>query len=261
MSARRPAESLLDEIAESALDDDYYLVRTGEPRKDRSANTVAVGLVMVLFALLVTVAALQSALDRPERVLERTTMIRDLESGRASIAEARETVDDLEGEIRDLGSGEPAEAQGPSLDVAVGGVAVHGPGVVVTLENAAAPGERSAVTAGDLRIVVNELWYAGAEAVAVGDQRLTAMSAVTSVDGVLQVNYRPIGGPVVVTALGDAQTLADRLTAGAAGRHLQRRSTADGLQVDVTSSDDLELPGAPRGAQDLKHATTLQEDR
>ncbi len=261
MSTRRPAESLLDEIAESALDDDYYLIRTGEARKDRSANTIAVGLVMVLFALLVTVAALQSALDRPERVLERAAMIRDIEDGQQTLEDGRARVDALEGEIRGLGSGARDGAGEAAPDVAAGSSAVRGPGVEVTLQDAAVAGEGSRVSAADLRIVVNELWYAGAEAVAVGDQRLSVASAVTSVDGVPQVNYRPIGSPVVVRAIGDARSLSDRLAAGGAGRHLERRSQADGLGFDVSSSDDLVLPAAPRGMQDLEHAATLEEDR
>lgn len=253
MSRPRPAGNLLDEIAESALDDDYYLVRAGEPRKDRSANTVAVGLVMILFALLVTVAALQSSLDRPERALERTTMIQDVEDGRASLDASRATVAALEDEIDQLGSGDRTETTRETLDVAVGSSPVRGPGVEITLEGA--------VTATDLRIVVNELWYAGAEAVAINDQRLTVASAVNSVDGVLQVNYRPLGAPVVVRALGDSETLADRVEAGGAGRHLERRAEADGLRAGVSSSDDLALPGAPQGTESLEHAASLEEDR
>ena len=101
----------------------------------------------------------------------------------------------------------------------------------------------------------------GAEAIAVGDQRITSLSAITTVDGVAQVNYRPISSPVSVQAVGDGSTLQDRLAAGGAGRYLAEREEADGLRVSVSSSDDVALPSASRGAESMDHARAAEEDR
>ncbi|WP_375003670.1 DUF881 domain-containing protein [Aeromicrobium sp. CTD01-1L150] len=262
MNARRPAESLIEEITDSALDDDYYLVRAGEAEQDGSPNTVWVGLVMACFATLVTVAALQTSVDRPSRALERNAMIADIAAGRDQLTQGQKTVRELEKEIRALGAGEIAGSDRTAgLDVVSGEDAAAGPGVVVTLEDGATWQEGSRVSAADLRILVNELWYAGAEAIAVGEQRMTSLSAITTVDGVAQVNYRPITSPVSVQALGDAATLQDRLAAGGAGRYLAEREQTDGLRASVSSSDHVALPSASRGAESLDHAQAVEEDR
>ncbi|MGJ9412252.1 DUF881 domain-containing protein [Aeromicrobium sp. CF4.19] len=262
MSARRPAESLLDEVAETALDDDYYVVRAGEPVREHSANTIMVGLVMVLFAALVTVAAMQSADDRPFRQLERSALIDDVAGARAAMDQAQQRRSELESEVTALGAGPLESGQGDDRPLVAGLAAVTGPGLVVTVEDAAQPdGPEGRVSAADLRILVNELWYAGAEAVAVGEQRLSARSAITAVDGVPQANYRPLASPFRIVAIGDTSTLQDRLESGGAGRYLRERTSADGLSLRVTSSDDVALPAAPRGQATLDHAEALEVDR
>lgn len=262
VNVRRPAESLIEEITDSALDDDYYLVRAGESGQDGSANTVWVGLVMVCFATLVTVAALQTSVDRPSRALERNAMIGDIAAGRDQLAQGNETLRDLEKEIRSLGAGEISGSErGAGLDIISGEDPAVGPGMVVTLEDGVSGEEGSRISAADLRILVNALWYAGAEGIAVGEQRITSLSAITTADGVAQVNYRPITSPVSVEAVGDGSTLQDRLAAGGAGRYLAQREESDGLRVSMSSSDDVALPPASRGAESLDHVQAVEEDR
>ena len=63
--------------------------------------------------------------------------------------------------------------------------------------------------------MVNGLWAAGAEAVAVNGQRLTALSAIRSAGDAILVDYRPLTRPYVVVAIGDPRTLQSRFVAGA----------------------------------------------
>ena len=67
----------------------------------------------------------------------------------------------------------------------------------------------------DLQTVVNGLWAAGAEAVAVNGQRLTALSAIRSAGDAILVDYRPLTRPYVVTAIGDPATLQAAVRRGA----------------------------------------------
>ncbi|MFI5428398.1 hypothetical protein [Aeromicrobium sp. UC242_57] len=71
------AEGLLEQIADTALDDDYYVVRSG-PQHTREFNTVLTGLALGVFALLVSIAAIQTRSDRPASERERETLISDV---------------------------------------------------------------------------------------------------------------------------------------------------------------------------------------
>lgn len=262
MTSRRHAEGLLDEIADSALDDDYYLVRAGEPRDGRTTNTVAVGAVMAVFATLVTLAALQGSAERPERLQERSAMVADIAAGRAEVATLQGVLARLDREVRALGDPDGLDGrrtgQAPAL---AGSVAVRGPGLVVELTDAQVPvSESPRVGARDLRVVLNGLWYAGAEAIAVDGLRITSLSAVTSADGVVQVNYVPLASPITVSVIGDASVLEQRFRAGAAGRYLQRRTEDDGLTIELRAADDLAL-GADDRVASLQFAEAVEEAR
>ena len=73
-AALRGPTGLLEQIAETALDDDYYVVRASEPRPSRSLRAAWSALVLTVFALLVTTAAVQTRNDRPATELERRTL-------------------------------------------------------------------------------------------------------------------------------------------------------------------------------------------
>lgn len=262
MSEDRRAESLLDHVAETALDDDYYVVRAGEPVAERTANTLVVGLVMAAFAALVTVAALQSASEQPSRQLERRTLVEDIDAGRSTLSAQRAELDALQAEVDGLGTrADRADPRVADLRVLAADRSVSGPGLTVTLGDGPSGAESSRVTATDLRVVVNALWYAGAEAIAIGDQRLSARSGIATAQGIVQVNYQPVATPYTISVIGDETTVSDRFRAGGAGRYLQARTEADGLTLDVSPSDDVVLPAAPRGPESLADARAIQEDR
>ena len=72
--------------------------------------------------------------------------------------------------------------------LAEGLTALDGNGLVVQLQDApqaaqAAGGEDLVVTGLDVRTVVEELWLAGAEAVAVNDERIVATTAILDIGG------------------------------------------------------------------------------
>ena len=151
------------------------------------------------------------------------------------------------------------------LGAASGTTAVRGPGVVVTVDDAPAddavgddPLRGGTVREGrvrdaDLQDVVNGLWAAGAEAVAVDGQRLTALSAIRSAGESVLVDLRPLSPPYVVEAVGDPSRLEVRFVDGPSGRRLTTLSSLYGIRFDVTRADELELPAA--GTPDLRAAT------
>ena len=252
------ATGLLEQIADTALDDDYYIVRSSEPRPSRSAGLV-VGLLLTLFALFVTTAAVQTRNDRPATELERRTLAEDIEARQKTLDERRATAASLSAEVQSLRSaGEPGG--GPSVDLGVlaASEAVHGPGIVIAAQSSSDGSDAGRITDRDLQVLVNGLWYAGAEAVAVNDNRVGSLTSIRTTGDAITVNFRSISSPYTVIALGDTDTLRTRFAQNPAGAYWESRRKRSGVQFAVTPSSEVTLPSAPTERLDLKHAKSLE---
>ena len=64
----------------------------------------------------------------------------------------------------------------------------------------------------DLRLVVNELKNAGAEAISINNQRIVSTSAITCEGNIIKVNGEKIGSPFVIRAIGSPELLYGALT-------------------------------------------------
>lgn len=140
-----------------------------------------------------------------------------------------------------------------SLRLLIGLRAMRGPGVVVRLQDAKTqpPGSTPiVVTYLDLVSVVNELWAAGGEAIAVNNQRVTATTGFGQVGGTVVVNLQRLSGPLTITALGDPATLEGALNIRGGLVHGLR---ALGLSINIDRRSDLAVP-AYRGVQKFEHA-------
>jgi uncharacterized protein YlxW (UPF0749 family) len=136
------------------------------------------------------------------------------------------------------------------LELVTGAVAVTGPGARVTVDDApSGPGEGDDADLGrvqdrDLQLVVNGLWAAGAEAVAVNGYRITARSAIRSAGESILVDYRPVSPPYRVEAIGEEDRLAARFVDGPGGRALSTLGSTYGIRFTSESVARLTLPAA-----------------
>jgi uncharacterized protein YlxW (UPF0749 family) len=100
---------------------------------------------------------------------------------------------------------------------------VHGPGLVVTLEDAqrdangrfprdASPDDL-VVHQQDIQAVLNALWSAGAEAIQMQDQRIIGTSVPRCVGNTLLLNARTYSPPYTITAIGNATAMQAALAA------------------------------------------------
>src|SRR5215212_7085915 len=96
------AEGLLEQIADTALDDDYYVVRAGDYAQSREFNTTLTALVLAAFAVLVTMAALQTRNDRPATERERSTLISDVAARKKLQADREASAERLRQQVADL---------------------------------------------------------------------------------------------------------------------------------------------------------------
>ncbi len=141
-----------------------------------------------------------------------------------------------------------------ALEQASASLPVTGPGLVARLDDRPPPQDADPtvprggqiglgrVLDRDLQLLVNGLWAAGAEAVSINDQRLTARTAIRSAGEAVLVDYRPLSPPYVVRAIGAPGQLEPSFVDGVAGRQLSTYTSLYGLRFSVTSSADLHLP-------------------
>ncbi len=94
----------------------------------------------------------------------------------------------------------------------------------------------------DLRVLVNGLWEAGAEAIAINGQRITATSAIRSAGSAITVNYTSLIPPYRVVVLGDPATLPVEARDGARGCVVEL--PAQQLRPGVVGVDREESHGA-----------------
>jgi uncharacterized protein YlxW (UPF0749 family) len=251
-------EGLLEKIADTALDDDYYVVRTGHLERSGRFNTVLTGLVMAVFALLVAIAAIQTRSDRPATERERETLISDIEARKSLLARREASADDLRERVASLQASVVGfDAAYEELRLIASDRAAEGPGLRVrTSSGLTSP----AITDRDLQMLVNAFWYAGAEAVAVNGKRIGPLTSIRTAGGIIKVNYRPIGEPFEIVVLGDPDALEDRFTQTAVGRDWEERRKSAAVRFDMEGSDDLYVEAAPKGRLTITHATAIEGD-
>ena len=150
-----------------------------------------------------------------------------------------------------------SSASGPALaSVTSSPGPVTGTGLLVTLANAGPDADddpvggsteedpRGKVRDGDLQLVVNALWAAGAEAVSINDQRLGATSAIRFAGEAVLVDFRPVTNPYEIRAIGDPDTLSARFLASPEVGALAVISESFDLRFEFAQEDELTLSAA-----------------
>lgn len=277
LAGRRPDESmtLLREVTERPLDPGYALMAQrraeagGTTSRRGASSSLGLLLVAVLLGAATTVAVLDLRAPQPLLTKGRTVLIEQIQERSAEVESLSRRSAELSAEVDGL----QGAALLPSALVEIneldrwinGAVPVRGPGMVVRLTDGAGgglvePGDapaESRVRDADVQFVVNELWAAGAEAIAVNDQRLTSLSAIRNAGDAILVDLQPLNGPVyTVEAVGDPEDMQVEFARSAGLGFLQLLSAEYGIEHEVTASEGMYLPGA--GAPTLRYAQTAQ---
>lgn len=246
--------SLLVDIATQALDPGYAeaaAARPAGPRQARGLRRLLAVLAVVAATLLVVVAAVQAHKRAPTAAKSRQRLLAQVEANTRGIGSLQQRLDRLRAATTDLRDGALAStAAGERIarrldaeELAAGAVAVTGPGLHVTLDDAKEG--RNRVLDTDLQAVVNALWAAGAEAVEVDGQRMTAQSAIRQAGEAVLVNFEPVSVPYDVDAVGDPVALETAFASSAAAGRLRSYEQLYGLRFDYHRADALRLPPAP----------------
>lgn len=253
------ATGLLEQIADTALDDDYYVVRSGQYPQSREFNTVLTGVILAVFALLVTLAAIQTRTDRPASERERKSLISNVDARKKVQTSRIATEQRLSRQVTALrGSVDRIDPAYEALRVQTGDVAASGPGVTVVANSSTQGNDDGQITDHDLQILVNGLWYAGAEAVSINGNRIGTLTSIRTAGDAITVNIRSIGPPYTVVALGNSDTLGPRFLDNPAGHYWASRRQDAGVRFSVASSSQLSVPAVPRQQLTNTHAKAIR---
>jgi uncharacterized protein YlxW (UPF0749 family) len=219
-------------------------------------------LTLVALGFLLVVAYQQTMAAEPARTQARATLVEQVQSRREETAELQARAEQLRAEVADLREqqlGGAAVARLQGLEAQTGLAPVRGSGARVTVGDGPTPidpvtGERkneARVRDTDLQLAANALWAAGAEAVAINGQRLTATSAIRQAGEAILVDLRPVTTPYQVVAVGP-DSLAEDFRDGAAGKFFRALQTRYGMSYDVAEVDKVTLDAAAQPT--LRHA-------
>jgi len=182
---------------------------------------------------------------------------------KARILQLREQIQAVEGQ--GAGSADLVRQLNADLEqarIAAGLIPLTGTGMVLQLEDSQAPVPPGAseaeylVGSRDIRSVVEELWLAGAEAVAINSERLTPTTAIIDIGSSLLVNSAYLAPPYQVTALGPSD-LYERLSRSPGFIEFVRtRAEAYGIRLSFAEPETVEMP-AFAGTVTLRYSRSV----
>jgi uncharacterized protein YlxW (UPF0749 family) len=139
------------------------------------------------------------------------------------------------------------------VELLAGAVPVTGPGITATISE---PAEQPDLSGGgaaqpgatildrDLQQVVNALFAAGAEAIAIGNIRIGPGTAIRQAGGAIFVDNQPVLPPYVIAAVGPARQLQSKFIASEAFVRMSAVSQLYGAGFVVKEAAELTLPAA-----------------
>lgn len=258
---------LLNYLTATSLDQDYAVAsrrrtQDGDGKPTRPGTSALV--MIAVFGILVATAAAQTYRSADDTATSHEELVKQVNARQQQLADRRERVDSLIAETEALENqfldatvqGRGVQSRLTSLGAGTGADAARGPGVRIRADDGPAlPGGQNEILDGDLQKLVNGLWLAGAEAISINGQRLTALSAIRQGGAVITVNYRPISPPYDIEVIGDPDTLAARFIDTPGGTWWADLQSAYGVELDITNSEEpLNLPAARRSG--LRYAHT-----
>ncbi|WFE35736.1 DUF881 domain-containing protein [Micromonospora sp. WMMD975] len=259
-SARVYAPDFLTELFRNPLDPGYADASArravGPVSRMREVLGRPVSLVVLaVIGFLFAVAYRETVAEEPSRATARAGLIAAIKQREAETDRLTARAEQLREEVgrqRDAALSGSQASRLRTLEAGTGLGRVRGDGVVVRLADA--PRDTDAVTGAeagpshvlysDLQKVANGLWAAGAEAVSINGQRLTATSTIRQAGEAILVDYRPVTSPYEVQAIGPG-SMRGKFDDGRAAGLMREVARTTGLSFGVKEVDDLSLPAAP----------------
>lgn len=259
---------LLNELMSNTLDRDYATAAERRPSRrprTRASSVTTVMAVVAVFGLMIGVSAIRTAQQRPAAQAERTQLVSQVHTRQRHLDDLQRQLGTLETAVgalqlqssNDLDEERSLTSSIGQLSVVAGTEAVTGPGVSILTDDAPGSGStgNGVILDTDLQSLVNALWSAGAEAIAINGHRLTSQSAVRFAGRAITVDYRSLTPPYTVQAVGDPATMPADLLETPGGQAWVSLQANFGIVFRTTVEQSMSLPAQIGG--DLQHAHVI----
>jgi uncharacterized protein YlxW (UPF0749 family) len=274
--ANDPAQSmsLINNLMRAPLDPGYSAAAKKRAAEGRPAS---VGLrspllIVTLIVIGLSLAVAAHALRLPQAASEkrRSELIGSINDRQSTIDRDSRTINRTQGQINTLQAKALSRQHDTSLadrlkalELTTGTAAAHGPGLVLSLNDAADAGtdaegnprtdtsDTERITSTDLQIIVNGLWAAGAEAISINGQRLTSQTAIRFAGEAILVNFRALQPPYDVSVIG-GPAVAAGFKSNSGGAYLRELAGTYGIRETLTRKSSVTVPAAATAA--LSHA-------
>ncbi|HNM96710.1 MAG TPA: DUF881 domain-containing protein [Marmoricola sp.] len=244
---------LLEYTVQHAVEDDYATVAARDPQQTTRRVGPAAAAVLAAFGLTVAVAITQTTRSAASDEADRRELIGQIKQAQQQLKDRRARITTLTDSNQLLqekflaGSDTDSRARKRlrTLSMLSGATSVKGKGIRMTIaDGKSMPEADGQVVDKDLQRIVNGLWQAGAEAIAINGQRLTPTTAIRHAGSAITVNYTSLSEPYVISAIGDPDTLPSRFartTSGATWLAVQKHFD---MQFELRTVESLTLPAA-----------------
>lgn len=271
-----PAQSmsLINNLMRAPLDPGYS---AAAKKRAAEGGPASVGLrspllVVTLLVIGLCLAVAAHALRLPQAASDkrRSELISSINDRQHTIDQDSRTINRTQGQINALQAKALSRQHDTSLadrlkslELTTGTAAAHGPGLVLSLNDAADAGtdaegnprtdssDTDRITSTDLQIIVNGLWAAGAEAISINGQRLTSQTAIRFAGEAILVNFRALQPPYDVNVIG-GPAVAAGFKSNSGGAYLRELAGTYGIREKLTGKPSVTVPAAATAA--LSHA-------
>ena len=159
-----------------------------------------------------------------------------------------ETIDDYESILQNSDeTSKVLDKELNELEKLIGITNVEGDGIVVTLED----NDNGQVTATVLLNLVNELKYAGGEAISINGIRIVNMTDIVDVNYIVQIEGQKISSPYTVKCIGDQNFLLNTLNSK--DGYVQTY-TDSGITIKIEAQNNIEINKYNGSNIDIKYS-------
>ncbi len=247
---------LLTKITQQSMDEDYQHVArardAGVEPPESPTTRALVAIVVAVFGTLVAIAGVQTARNADSDAVGRSALISQIQAEKTELAAGQDRVGQL---VADMAASEEAlrlmrtdqaelAARVRRLEARTGFGPITGKGMVFKVNDAENGDETQVVRDDDLAILVDGLWAAGAEAIAINGQRLTVRTSIQNSGRAIHVNTRPLAPPYALEVIGNQDTLPARLLNTTHGAQWYALARSLAFRFSMDNDDDLTLPAA-----------------
>lgn len=207
------------------------------------SGQIAVGLAALLLGLMVAVQfKLRDVVPPPSNTTQLLALLKQADQKRTQLSQQVAHLHmQLDQRLSREASARRLKQELTQDEILAGTVPVKGPGVTVVWSNSGAPAAYQ-ITDIDLLLLVNELRAAGAEAISINGQRITAQTEIRSAANYILINEAQSQSPFTVKAIGQPSALAGALTLAGG---LYDESKQEGLSMTIDKSQSISIPAAP----------------